>query len=104
MAGRRWRLLRIAVALLATFVAFVVVARLLRRRSSPPEQRGRLLRERNLFTDIYGARTAAGVILFDAGVDTEGGALDRLLGTLGATRSDVHEVLLTHGHFDHVAA
>jgi glyoxylase-like metal-dependent hydrolase (beta-lactamase superfamily II) len=61
-------------------------------------------RERNLFTDIYGARAGGGVILFDAGVDPAGGALDRLLGSLGATRSDVREVFLTHGHFDHVAA
>jgi glyoxylase-like metal-dependent hydrolase (beta-lactamase superfamily II) len=57
-----------------------------------------------LFTDIYGARAGAGVILFDAGVDPAGGALDRLLAGLGATRADVTDVFLTHGHFDHVAA
>jgi hydroxyacylglutathione hydrolase len=104
MAHRRSRLLWTVVALGATFVAFVATMRHLRHRSSPPEQLGRVLRERNLFTDISGARTSAGVILFDAGVDPEGGALDRLLGALGATRSDVHDVFLTHGHFDHVAA
>lgn len=104
MAHRRSRLLWIAVALGATFVAFVATMRMLRHKTSPPEQLDRVFRERNFFTEIYGARTSAGVILFDAGVDTEGGALDRLLGALGATRSDVHDVFLTHGHFDHVAA
>jgi hydroxyacylglutathione hydrolase len=104
MARRRSRLLWIAVALVATFVTFLGAMRILRHRTSPPEQLGRVQRERNLFTDIYGARTAGGVILFDAGVDPEGGALDRLLSSLGATRADVHDVFLTHGHFDHVAA
>jgi glyoxylase-like metal-dependent hydrolase (beta-lactamase superfamily II) len=94
----------IAVALLATFVTFLMTMRILRHRSSPPEQLGRVQRARNLFTDIYGARTAAGVILFDAGVDPEGGALDRLLGALSATRTDVSDVFLSHGHFDHVSS
>ena len=44
------------------------------------------------------------IILFDAGVDRAGAALDRLLGALDADRDDVREVFLTHGHFDHVAA
>ncbi|MGZ3438444.1 MAG: MBL fold metallo-hydrolase [Polyangia bacterium] len=101
---RRSRLSWIAVALVATFVTFVVTMRMLRRRTSAPEPVGRVQRERNFFTDLYGARTSAGIVVFDAGIDTEGGALDRLLGSLGGTRSDVHEVLLTHGHFDHVAA
>jgi hydroxyacylglutathione hydrolase len=104
MPRRRSRLLWIAVALGATFVAFVATMRILRHRTSPPEQLGRVQKERNFFSDLYGARTSAGVIVIDAGIDTEGGALDRLLGSLGATRSDVREVLLTHGHFDHVAA
>ena len=101
---RRSRLLWLAVALASAVVVFVAVARMLRHSTSPPEIIGRVQRERNLFTDIYGARTSGGVILFDAGVDPEGGALDRLLGSLNATRSDVSNVFLTHGHFDHVAA
>lgn len=104
MPRRRSRLLWVAVALTSAVIVFVAVARMLRHRTSPPEIIGRVQRERNLFTDIYGARTSAGIILFDAGVDPEGGALDRLLGGFGATRSDVHDVFLTHGHFDHVAA
>jgi glyoxylase-like metal-dependent hydrolase (beta-lactamase superfamily II) len=104
MARKSSRVLRIGIALCLTVVAIVVGCRILRHSTSPPEIIGRVQRERNLFTDLYGARAGGGVILFDVGVDPEGGALDRLLGGLGATRSDVREVFLSHGHFDHVAA
>jgi hydroxyacylglutathione hydrolase len=102
---RQRRLVWVAVAVLVTLVVALFTARAMRRRSSPPAAVGdRVQRERNLFTELYGARAGDGVILFDAGVDPAGGALDRLLGSLLATRSDVREVFLTHGHFDHVAA
>jgi len=104
MAARRRRWLRLLVIIAAVFVALFGGARIARHATSTPEPLGRVQRERNLFTDIYGARAGGGVILFDAGVDPEGGALDRLLRTLGATRADVRDVFLTHGHFDHVAA
>ena len=104
MAERRRRGLRILVIFVVIFVALFGGARIARRATSTPEPLGRVQRERNLFTDIYGARAGGGVILFDAGVDPAGGALDRLLRTLGATRADVRDVFLTHGHFDHVAA
>src|SRR6185312_17127829 len=104
MALHRSRAFRVAVALVLVLVAVVVGCRILRHATSAPEELGRVQRERNLFTDIYGARAGGGVILFDAGVDPAGGALDRLLAALGASRDDVREVFLTHGHFDHVAA
>ena len=104
MAAKRSRLFRISVALALTVVAIVAACRILRHSSSAPEIIGRVQRERNLFTDIYGARAGKGVILFDAGVDPAGGALDCLLGALGASRDDVTDVFLSHGHFDHVAA
>ena len=66
--------------------------------------RGQSWRLRNFFTEIYGVRVGDKVILFDAGVGTEGRALDALLGALNARRDDVSQVFLTHGHFDHVAA
>ncbi|MDB4970456.1 MAG: uncharacterized protein JWN44_6145 [Myxococcales bacterium] len=104
MSRRRSPLAWIAVALLMAVIVFVVTVRSLRHKSTPPEAIGpRVQRVRNLFTEIYGARTASGIIVFDAGVDPAGDALDRLLGGLSATRSDVKEVFLTHGHFDHVA-
>jgi glyoxylase-like metal-dependent hydrolase (beta-lactamase superfamily II) len=85
-------------------IVFLVTARLMRHKSTPPEAIGpRVQRVRNLFTEIYGARTTTGVILFDGGVDATGSALDRLLGGLSAARSDVTDVFLSHGHFDHIA-
>src|SRR3954465_14255986 len=104
MARKSSRVLRIGIALCLTVVAVVVACRILRHSTSPPEIIGRVQRERNLFTDIYGACAGAGVILFDAGVDPAGGALDRLLGGRRAPRADVSDVFLSHGHFDHVAA
>ena len=104
MALRGPLLWRVAVVVALVAIAIVAACRILRHASSPPEIIGRVQRERNLFTDLYGARAGGGVILFDAGVDRAGGALDRLLASLGAGRADVREVFLTHGHFDHVAA
>lgn len=55
-------------------------------------------------SDFFAARADGKVILFDTGADPEGGALDALLHALSATRNDVSDVFLTHGHGDHVAA
>ena len=99
---------RIAIAaaiVIAIPLALVVAMRAMRSRYNPPVAvHGRLFRLRNLFTEIYGARVGDKVILFDAGIDNEGPALDALLGALHAVRDDVSDVFLTHGHFDHVAA
>lgn len=59
---------------------------------------------RNFFADVYAARAGSGVLLFDAGIDPAGHAIDDLLRALGATREQVSHVFLSHGHFDHVAA
>jgi glyoxylase-like metal-dependent hydrolase (beta-lactamase superfamily II) len=61
-------------------------------------------RVRNLMVDIYAARTGDGVVLFDAGIDARGRAIDDLLRSLSAERKDVRAIFLTHGHPDHVAA
>ena len=58
----------------------------------------------NGIVDFFAGRDARGLILIDAGMDTGGIALDRLLTSLDARIEDVHLVLLTHGHPDHVAA
>ena len=54
---------------------------------------------------LFAARVAPGphVIFFDTGLDPEGRPVDALLHALGASRDDVTDVFLTHGHFDHVA-
>jgi glyoxylase-like metal-dependent hydrolase (beta-lactamase superfamily II) len=59
---------------------------------------------RNFLSDVYAARAGDDVLLFDAGMDPEGHAVDDLLRALGATREQVKHVFLSHGHFDHIAA
>lgn len=89
----------------AAFLLFV--ARMRRRRglaSVPEVVGGGVLRVRNAFTDVYAARAGGRVLLFDAGFDPRGRAVDRLLAALGAGRDAVSDVFLSHGHFDHVAA
>jgi glyoxylase-like metal-dependent hydrolase (beta-lactamase superfamily II) len=54
---------------------------------------------------LFAARAAPGahVVVFDTGLDPAGHPIDMILGALGATRDDVTDVFLTHGHPDHVA-
>jgi glyoxylase-like metal-dependent hydrolase (beta-lactamase superfamily II) len=54
---------------------------------------------------LYAARAAPGahVVVFDAGLDPQGRPIDALLGALHASRDDVTDLFLTHGHPDHVA-
>lgn len=53
---------------------------------------------------IFVARTDSGVIAIDLGWMGAEEALDDALEQLGATRSDVKHVFLTHAHRDHIAA
>jgi glyoxylase-like metal-dependent hydrolase (beta-lactamase superfamily II) len=62
-----------------------------------------LVQARNNGCYIYGLRSGDKVVVFDGGIDDEGHALDALLGKMGASRDEVTDVFLTHGHFDHVA-
>ena len=100
-------------ALFAIVVIVVVLAggaavalRVARERFSPPE---------NIKTNIvsvaspggfyvYAARAGSHVLLFDASADPAGHPVDAALGGLGASRGDVSDIFLTHGHMDHVAA
>lgn len=50
---------------------------------------------------LYAARSGREVLLFDSGADPQGRPVDGLLAALGAGRSEVTHVFLTHGHFDH---
>ena len=47
---------------------------------------------------LYAIRLRDGVALVDAGRDVKGRPIDAALAPLGARRSDVTDVLLTHGH------
>jgi glyoxylase-like metal-dependent hydrolase (beta-lactamase superfamily II) len=105
MARRRRILFAALLVLLLLPVGLVITMRARRDRwDTPVAVRGSVVRLRNSFTEIYGARIGDKVVLFDAGIDTEGRALDALLAHLSAGRDDVSDVFLTHGHFDHVAA
>lgn len=52
---------------------------------------------------LYAARLGRSVVLFDAGVDPNGHPVDVALSALGASRADVTDVFLTHGHVDQSA-
>lgn len=70
----------------------------------PATVTSRVLRVRNFLSDVYAARVGSRVIVFDAGMDPDARALERLLASLGADLDAVSDIFLTHGHFDHVAA
>ncbi|MFC7789725.1 MBL fold metallo-hydrolase [Microbacterium sp. MAHUQ-60] len=52
--------------------------------------------------NCYLVAAEGGLTLVDAGLPGTAGLLDALLARLGARRSDIDAVILTHGHFDHV--
>jgi glyoxylase-like metal-dependent hydrolase (beta-lactamase superfamily II) len=101
---RRKLLIAVAVVLALPLVLVVGMRAMRSKHEAPALVKGRLFRLRNLIVDMYAARAGDKVILFDAGIDNDGPALDALLGALDATRDDVSDVFLTHGHFDHVTA
>ena len=51
----------------------------------------------------YAAKVGSKVILFDAGADPAGAPIDALLAWIHASRSDITDVFVTHGHGDHTA-
>jgi glyoxylase-like metal-dependent hydrolase (beta-lactamase superfamily II) len=105
MARPKRRLRKGALVVVGVVAVLMLATRLLRHQATAPVRVGAsVLRVRNLFTEIYGARVGDRVVLFDAGVDEAGDALDVLLAGLGANRDGVSDVFLSHGHFDHVAA
>jgi hydroxyacylglutathione hydrolase len=53
---------------------------------------------------VVAARAGNKVVLFDAGLDEQGRAVDALLTSMKASRADVSDIFLTHGHPDHIAA
>jgi glyoxylase-like metal-dependent hydrolase (beta-lactamase superfamily II) len=52
---------------------------------------------------VVAARVGDKVVLFDAGMDEEGRGVDALLTFMKATRADVSDIFITHGHPDHIA-
>jgi len=52
---------------------------------------------------LYAVRAGRGFVLIDAGMDAKGRPIDAALRALGATRDEVTDLFLTHGHVDHTA-
>ena len=70
---------------------------------APVEGTDGIFSGRNLIVDMYAAEVGDEVVLFGAGLDTTGTALDGLLTGSGfGGRERVHSVFVTHGHPDHV--
>jgi glyoxylase-like metal-dependent hydrolase (beta-lactamase superfamily II) len=98
-------LLWLWLGLFALLVAGIVFVRIGRHKFDAPEPvRGSVMRVHGQVSDFFGARADGRVILFDAGADPEGRGLDALLAAMKATREDVSDIFLTHGHGDHIAA
>src|SRR5688572_10200401 len=102
---------RLLVAIvLAALIVLLAVALLMRwgqGRADLPEKVGdtAIVRVRNFYVDLYGVKTSStSVILFDAGMATQGVELDSLLAELGVRHQDVTDLFLTHGHPDHFGA
>jgi hydroxyacylglutathione hydrolase len=51
---------------------------------------------------LFGLRSGNGVTLIDTGADPQGKPIAALLGPMGTTPDQVHDIFLTHGHFDHI--
>ena len=100
------RALTIAIVVLLLLpVLLAVGCRVGRRRfDAPMAIKPGLADVQNAGVHIYGARVGPKVILFDAGMDPDGAPVDALLEALDATRADVSDIFLTHGHPDHIAA
>jgi glyoxylase-like metal-dependent hydrolase (beta-lactamase superfamily II) len=99
------RLMYLGVLLVGLAVAGAVGARSLRGKFQPPSE----IKPGIAQVDaggalVVGARVGDKVVLFDAGMDEEGRAVDALLKLLKASRGDVSDIFLTHGHPDHIAA
>lgn len=103
MARRRW-FSKLLLFLLLLILLGVVAANVWRLSFETPEKvHGSVVRVRNAFSDFYAAKNGSRVLLFDAGTDPFGRALDGLLKEMSSKRDDVSDVFLTHGHGDHFA-
>jgi len=95
----------LGVVLVGLVVAAVIGARTMRGKFEPPtEIKPGIAQVEAGGALVVAARVGSKVVLFDAGMDEEGRAVDALLKFLKASRADVSDIFLTHGHPDHIAA
>jgi len=94
----------LGVVLIGLVVAAVVGARTMRGKFEPPtEIKPGIAQVDAGGALVVAARVGSKVVLFDAGMDEKGRAIDALLTLLKASRADVSDIFLTHGHPDHIA-
>jgi glyoxylase-like metal-dependent hydrolase (beta-lactamase superfamily II) len=97
-------LVRLGVGSVLLFVLGEIFLHTGRGATSPPvEVTPGVVGERGVFGWLYAVRTSGGVVLFDAGMDARGRPVDAALSALAASRPDVTDVFLTHGHVDEAA-
>jgi len=95
----------LGVVLVGLVVAAVVGVRTMRGKFDPPREiKPGIAQVEAGGALVVAARVGAKVVLFDAGMDEHGRAVDALLKLLKASRGDVSDIFLTHGHPDHIAA
>lgn len=95
----------LAVIFVGLLVAGALGARSLRAKFEPPvEIKPGVVQVEAGGALVVGVRVGTKVVLFDAGMDEQGRAIDALLGKLKASRADVSDIFITHGHADHIAA
>jgi len=63
---------------------------------------GRFTQVKTFFTSVFVAETTEGVLLVDAGFSKAARPIESHLESRDLTLSDVTDILLTHGHTDHV--
>src|SRR4051812_28186266 len=94
----------LGVVLVGLVVAVVVGARTMRGKfEAPTEIKPGIAQVDAGGALVVGARVGRKVVLFDAGMDEQGRAIDALLSFLKASRGDVSDIFITHGHPDHIA-
>ena len=82
----------------------LLTLRVLRGKPSAPEQiKPNLVAVSSIGVYMYAARAGDKVVLFDTGADPYAKPVDAALGALQASRINISDVFLTHGHGDHTA-
>jgi glyoxylase-like metal-dependent hydrolase (beta-lactamase superfamily II) len=102
-AGRRF--VKFILFLVILVVVAAIALNLFRLKFDPPvPEVASVVRLHNAFVDFYGARSGTRILIFDAGADPLGRSLEALCASYHASKDEVTDVFLTHGHPDHLAA
>ena len=82
----------------------LITLRVLRGKPSAPEQiKPNVVAVSSIGVYMYAARAGDKVVLFDTGADPYAKTVDAALGALQASRINISDVFVTHGHGDHTA-